>query len=69
MPARKKAKISARQSAATASAELPKSVPAAGAGDAAPKSDSEHDIVNDPWTDEQETALLKGIVRWKPVGA
>ncbi|KAL1997420.1 hypothetical protein VTN49DRAFT_860 [Thermomyces lanuginosus] len=68
MPARKKAKISARQSAATTPVEPPKQATALGAGDAAPKSDSEHDVVNDPWTDEQETALLKGIVRWKPVG-
>ena len=22
-----------------------------------------------PWTYEQETALLKGIVKWKPVGS
>ncbi len=37
----------------------------------ASKADSQapkHDVVADPWTDEEETALLKGIIRWKPVG-
>ncbi|BCR86403.1 uncharacterized protein ACHE_30390A [Aspergillus chevalieri] len=32
------------------------------------KLETDYDIVADPWTDEQETALLKAIIKWKPVG-
>lgn len=32
------------------------------------KFDGEIDLLDDPWTDEQETALLKAIIKFKPVG-
>lgn len=41
--------------------------PASGESSGKPETE-EYDIVADPWTDEQETALLKAIIRWKPVG-
>lgn len=61
MPPRKKHKINAQ-------AENPQS-PANAPADGAAQRTTNYDLVADPWTDEQETALLKGIIKWKPVGS
>ncbi|KAJ5729056.1 uncharacterized protein N7483_003564 [Penicillium malachiteum] len=39
-----------------------------GSTDSNGKPEADYDILSDPWTDEQETALLKAIIKWKPVG-
>lgn len=62
MPPKKKLKLTDVQAeSAQPAADTP-------ASEGAGKPDNGHDLVADPWTDEQETALLKGIIKWKPVG-
>ncbi|KAL4934590.1 uncharacterized protein BDV17DRAFT_10424 [Aspergillus undulatus] len=60
MPPRKKPKLNSQGE----NAQSPANTPADGDAQRTPS----YDIVSDPWTDEQETALLKGIIKWKPVG-
>ncbi|PGH32647.1 MRG-binding protein [[Emmonsia] crescens] len=69
MPPRKKLRLSS-QGASTPQAENLQHTPTTPAQpDGASKPEAESDsIVTDPWTEEQETSLLKGIIRWKPVG-
>ncbi|KAL3480298.1 chromatin modification-related protein EAF7-domain-containing protein [Aspergillus californicus] len=61
MPPRKKTKLNALAESAQSPANTP-------AGDGIAQRTPSYDLVADPWTDEQETALLKGIIKWKPVG-
>ncbi|BCS26071.1 uncharacterized protein APUU_50782S [Aspergillus puulaauensis] len=60
MPPRKKPKLNTQAE----NPHSPANTPAEGAAQGTPS----YDLVADPWTDEQETALLKGIIKWKPVG-
>ncbi|KAG5291932.1 CT20 family protein [Histoplasma ohiense] len=69
MPPRKKLRLSS-QGALTPQTENLQHTPTTPAQpDVVSKFESESDsIVTDPWTEEQEISLLKGIIRWKPVG-
>ncbi|KAI1911535.1 hypothetical protein LOZ58_002018 [Ophidiomyces ophidiicola] len=61
MPPRKKAKLSSQAPSITSQPEITPT--------ASKAAETDLDlIVTDPWTDDQETSLLKGIIRWKPVG-
>lgn len=64
MPPKKRAKLS------TASTPLTETQPKTPIETPGPsqKEQFADDVLNDPWTDDQETALLKGLVRWKPTG-
>lgn len=66
MPIRKKAKrahsVTSQDDVAQSSTNTP------GSSDSVAKPEDDYDPITDPWTDEQETALLKAIIKWKPVG-
>lgn len=67
MPPRKKAKRT-HSDTPQDDAAAQSSANTSGSSDSAGKPEPEHDFLSDPWTDEQETALLKAIIKWKPVG-
>jgi MRG-binding protein len=60
MPPRKKAKASA---ASTPLADTQPQTPQASG-----PSQSQDELLNDPWADEQETQLFKSMMKWKPTG-
>ncbi|MCJ1396297.1 hypothetical protein MMC18_009186 [Xylographa bjoerkii] len=76
MPPKKKARLSSR-AASTLSAETPAETMSAADDKATPAREDQSpvkdlspakDLLADPWTDEQEISLFKGMVKWKPVG-
>jgi hypothetical protein len=67
MPPKKKAKAAAAASTPTADGEaMVIDTPQPQKAEEPRK--PAYDILKDPWTDEQETSLFKGIIKWKPAG-
>jgi hypothetical protein len=66
MPPRKKARATAQKASTPAQDEDSMIVDTPETETAIKK--PEYDPLKDPWTDEQETSLFKGIIRWKPAG-
>ena len=66
MPPRKKARIGLRKASTPVHEEDSISVRTPETRESPTKQD--HNPLKDPWTDEQETSLFKGIIRWKPAG-
>ncbi|KAK5121662.1 hypothetical protein LTR85_004834 [Meristemomyces frigidus] len=63
MPPRKRAKVS--QATSPTPTSQPKTpTPAA---EASP-SKTDEQVLNDPWTDEEEIGLFRGLMQWKPTG-
>lgn len=66
MPPRKKARATAQKASTPAQGEDSMVVDTPETETISKK--PEYDLLKDPWTDEQEISLFKGIVRWKPAG-
>jgi len=64
MPPRKKAKPNVPAVEAPAADEDAMAVDSPTAEDEEPA----YDMLKDPWTDEQESSLFKGLMKWKPNG-
>jgi MRG-binding protein len=68
MPPKKKAKASA---ASTPLAETQPKTPqdTGAAAQAHDQSSPNENLLNDPWSDDQESQLFKSVIKWKPTGA
>ncbi|KAH8659295.1 chromatin modification-related protein EAF7-domain-containing protein [Tricladium varicosporioides] len=66
MPPKKKGKGTARAASTPVGDDDPMQIDTPQKVEEPPKSNP--DVLKDPWTDEQETSLFKGIIRWKPAG-
>lgn len=66
MPPRKKARVVSQKASTPAQDENPMVVDTPEMEVTTKKPG--YDPLKDPWTDEQETSLFKGIIRWKPAG-
>jgi hypothetical protein len=67
MPPKKKAKAAAATSTPTADGDA-MAIDTPQPQKAEEPQKPAYDILKDPWTDEQETSLFKGIIKWKPAG-
>jgi len=68
MPPRKKNKGSVRAPSTPVADEDAMAVDTPQTDTTGAKPNPTYDILKDPWTDEQETSLFKGIIKWKPAG-
>jgi len=68
MPPKKKSRLSSRGPSTPSTENLPPTPLPASQQDYALKPTNSKDLLADPWTDEQETALLKSLMKWKPIG-
>jgi MRG-binding protein len=63
-PPRKKAKASTQNVAPATDEDTPMLDTPPTKEDEAPA----YSLLTDPWTDDQEISLLKGVMQWKPCG-
>jgi len=68
MPPKKKVKASARAPSSPVGDEDAMVIDTPPRASMVPPKKPPYDILKDPWTDEQETSLFKGIMKWKPNG-